>query len=789
MPRAITARNGWPSGEWTPRLLGRFDLDQYARALQRCLNFVVTPEGAVVRRPPFRRVGTTSSPDAVRLRAFVPNSFSRYVLEIGPLYFRVWDGNGGGLLTGSITAPYSAADLPDLDFEQDADVMYVVHPNHPPYKIRRTSTTPTFDIVPVTWLNGRAPLQPINLDVDVDATLTGTWPNITITMSQNTFIAADVGRVFFVRDTAASRAAYITINSVTNPTVAVGTGTYLVGGAAPAGAQSEWALGLFSATRGCRTAVFHEARLWYGGFTDAPDVVTGSVSNSFDNFESISPDPSAGEAANADRAIVRRVGGDVLWLISGEEALLIGTAQREAILRPGVTGVLIPTEAVVRNTTQRGSAPVQPIQVDSTVFFVQRGRAKLRQVKFSIENNGLITVDATLLASHMAANGIGRLVYQQNPWSCIWFLDARGDLFGVTIEGDQQVLGAHRHRLGGGLRGRSPQIVDLECVPGGAEVGGQPQQDLLYAVVRRTQNGVVEQTLEVMEPPLLLADATDPEERQVYAIERRPYIDGYTRLSVDYPLVAASMSGGSLLFTYSGSANPVDGEGVVLRGLVWRSGQEVVSLSAGTRTPFVILSADPGNKQFRLARPETPLSPIKAGDLGLPDMAALTTEIDPQPPIASQQVSLVSVPAAENGDTYRVVADGAMQSGGVLDPAASLVWGGYPYRSEIVTMPLHLSRSEQPSDAGEPALPSRITLRMWSSIGGTASVDTAGDVQQIVTADTTNLMDAPPRPAYKDISLAVGGNWGGDGSIRISTEDPYPMEILALMANVKTNPR
>lgn len=789
MPRAITARNGWPSGEWTPRLLGRFDLDQYARALQRCLNFVVTPEGAVVRRPPFRRLGATVGTGATRLKAFVPNSRSRYVLEIGHLYFRVWDGNGGGALTGSITTPYSAADLPDLSFVQSGDVMYVVHPNHVPRKIRRTSLAPTFDIVDVVWLNGRAPLQPINLDINRTVTLTGTWPHMTITANVNLFIAADVGRALFVRDTATKRAAYIAIEAVSSPTDATGFGMYLVGGAPPGGAQIEWALGLFSATRGCRAVAFHEARLWYGGFTDGPDIVTGSVSNSFDNFESISPDPSAGDAANADRAIVRRVGDDVLWLASGDEVLLIGAARYEAILRPGVTGVLIPTEAVVHETSQRGSAPIQPVRVDSTVFFVQRGRTKLRQVKFSIEANGFTTVDASLLMSHLTANGINQLVYQQSPWSCLWFTDARGDLFGITIEGDQQVLGAHRHRLGGGLRGRSPQIVGLECVPGGAEVGGQPQQDLLYAVVRRTQNGVVEQHLEVMEPPLLLADATDPEERQVYAVERRPYLDGYSRLSQDYPLTAAGTSGGSLLFTYSGAANPAEGADLVVRGLAWRHGQEIVSLTAGTRTRYKALSVNTGAKQFRIADPAAPAVPLTAADLGLVAAAVLTTEIDAQPPIASALVSSVTVPAAQNGDKYRVVADGTVQESGTLHRPASLVWGGYPYLSEIVTMPLHLSRQEQPSDAGEPVIPTRITLRLWSSIGGLAQVDTAGDVQQIVTADTTNLMDAPPRPAYKDVTFAVGGQWGGDGSIRISTEDPYPMEILALMANLKTNPR
>jgi hypothetical protein len=171
MPRAFTVRNGWSSGEWSPFLLGRTDLDQYYRALQKAENFIVTPEGALVRRPPTRRLGTTKNTGNVRLIPFVPVSDVSIVIELGNQYARFWTQTGviGGGTPVEVTTPWTTANLPDLAFAQDADVLYVVHPNYPPYKISRLGPS-SFSCAAVSFLNGRAPLGPLNFNANVTAT-------------------------------------------------------------------------------------------------------------------------------------------------------------------------------------------------------------------------------------------------------------------------------------------------------------------------------------------------------------------------------------------------------------------------------------------------------------------------------------------------------------------------------------------------------------------------------------------------------------------------------------------
>lgn len=266
--------------------------------------------------------------------------------------------------------PYTADTLRELRVAQDADVAYVVHPDHPPYKLRRLTAT-SFDMNPVVFLNGRSPLNPLNQDSTRTVTVTGTWPGpLTATATVSTFLASDIGRTLFVRDTANKIAYYMTITGYTSATVVTCSGQFRIGASNPA-ASSEWALGLLATNQGCRAVAFHEGRLWYGGFTSADDQIAGSVPNSFDNFETISPDLTLNEAANDDKAIGRRTTSgqvnEVLWIASNAEALAVGTGGGEFVVRPGLSGVLTPTEAAVKRASNRGSAAIAPVVILSLI--------------------------------------------------------------------------------------------------------------------------------------------------------------------------------------------------------------------------------------------------------------------------------------------------------------------------------------------------------------------------------------------------------------------------------------
>jgi len=83
------------SGEISPKLGGRVDLEKYSSALETCKNFVLMPGGGVVRRPGFEYIaGTKTNSTKSRLIPFEFSTEQAYMLEFGSEYMRVFADGG-----------------------------------------------------------------------------------------------------------------------------------------------------------------------------------------------------------------------------------------------------------------------------------------------------------------------------------------------------------------------------------------------------------------------------------------------------------------------------------------------------------------------------------------------------------------------------------------------------------------------------------------------------------------------------------------------------------------------
>ena len=196
MPRLFPVQNAFTTGEATPKLFGRVDLQKYYSACSALANYLVQHQGGVSRRPGTRfvkEVKTSSSTTIVRPFKFSTNE--AYVLEFGATYVRFYK-SGLQLASGGnaveVTTPYAAADLRTLKFSQSADVLTIVAPDYAPrvlerysdscWKMRSITFTP-----PPSREYGHRP----------DGTLTPgalAGNGVTLTASTNAFLASDVGR-------------------------------------------------------------------------------------------------------------------------------------------------------------------------------------------------------------------------------------------------------------------------------------------------------------------------------------------------------------------------------------------------------------------------------------------------------------------------------------------------------------------------------------------------------------------------------------------------------------------
>lgn len=124
------AQQAFTTGEISPEVLARSELDKYQYALKQARNVYIRPYGAV-----YRRSGTVyhnACKYADKKAILVEFNFSvelSYMLEIGEGYIRVH--KNGEYLNVELATPYTEADLPKLRFAQSADVMYITSGSYP----------------------------------------------------------------------------------------------------------------------------------------------------------------------------------------------------------------------------------------------------------------------------------------------------------------------------------------------------------------------------------------------------------------------------------------------------------------------------------------------------------------------------------------------------------------------------------------------------------------------------------------------------------------------------------
>ena len=129
-------------GEVSESMYSRIDDGKYQTGLAKCKNFLIEPQGPIVKRPGTAYVNKVKNSGRARLIPFTFSVTQTMVLEFGPYYVR-FHTDGKTLMNGSVpyevATPYREEDLFDIHYVQSADVMTLVHPSYPPKELRRYS--------------------------------------------------------------------------------------------------------------------------------------------------------------------------------------------------------------------------------------------------------------------------------------------------------------------------------------------------------------------------------------------------------------------------------------------------------------------------------------------------------------------------------------------------------------------------------------------------------------------------------------------------------------------------
>lgn len=362
---------------------------------------------------------------------------------------------GTATLPYQITSPYTEAQLAEINYTQSADVLYLGHPDTEPEELVRSGATSwafgDFDYKDGPWLDTNTTTTTLSL--------TGTSGSVSVDALVGTpFASTDVGRLIRWKDPAGNWTWLKITAFVSNIDV---TATIIGPDASAGTATVNWRLGLWTDTPVASGSSakswpwvpqFSQNRLWWGGLNDFTNRLTSSTTGDFDNYAPSDADETVVDTNSIVADVVDEKVNAIYWMGTGNRGLMVGTDSGEFnVLNRAAFDPLTPTNIAVERQTGHGSKQtVRREQAGSGIMlFCQKAGRKIREFQYNFDTDQFAAPDLTILAEDITAGGIVDMAYQQEPYTTLWCLLNDGTLSAATYEKDQDVVGWHKHVIGG----------------------------------------------------------------------------------------------------------------------------------------------------------------------------------------------------------------------------------------------------------------------------------------------------------------------------------------------------
>ena len=659
-----------------------------------------------------------------------------------------------------IETPYLEADLYTVEGPQSADVLYLFHSDHPVHKLQRFGHT-TWSLVEVKWLDG--PYLDENSGTTTLLPSAATGLSINLTLSSVAGIndglgwqSGDVGRAVRYKKTTAYGWAIIT--SITSTTVAVAD-VKKDFEASPT-AKATFSLGAWSGTTGYpRAASFFEQRLYCGATTNQPQTLWGSQTADFENF---TPDNFSG-TVEADDALNFTISADdvnvIRWMSAGGDTLIIGTDGGQWI--PSSKGVVItPLDITVKRQTTKGVGNLQPVRIDSTVLFIQKGLRKLRELVFSFDVNSFVAPNLTRTSNHITKSGIVELDYAEEPDSVLWAVREDGQLLSLTYRREEDVIGWGRHIIGGAYAGGDAVVESVVTIPGdngSGQVQDSTKRNEVWFIVKRTINGATVRYVEFFERDFEDGDAQ----------EDSYYVDSCITLDTPVTVTGATQ------------ADPV----VITATAHGFSDGDLIR-----HTDFLGMTELNGNT-YKIANKAANTYELTSpdDDTDIDGTAFAVAYISGG--IANKKVTAIAGLDHLEGESIKVLGDGAILTDATVTSGAttlsepvSVAQMGLGYKHKLVTLKI---------SAGNPAGTALGKIKriygVVFSLLNSHTISFGRDSNNLHNIDfrtVTNLMDAATPLYTGEIFLEFDGQWTRDARITVESSDPTSFTLLAIAPEI-----
>jgi len=508
------AQANFSRGELGPQLYGRFDVDAYTSALKQARNVLILKYGGVAKRPGTEFVAEVVGAGPYRLIPFQFSLTQAYALEFGDGYMSPL-ANGGRVLDGgspySISSPYAAADISELDFVQTTDTVFLAHLDYGPTTLLRHGNTDwefvvlTFgpSIAAPTGCNATAIVAntdpdnsgknffPQNASYVVTAVNDDTgqesrasnadvaYNDLTLKRNFNTIVWSAVTGASRYNVYKADNSQFFGYIGTTESLTFVDDNIGPALDKAPPQATNPFTgAGNYPST----VTLFEQRSIW-ARTTNAPNGIWGSRTAQMGNMDRSRPlraDDSFTIAINASRvnAINQLVPtGSLLALTSDGIFKIDGDGQG---------GVIQANSApAARRQLGRAASRLEAIAIDNVVFYCPSPGSAVRTLNYAFDIDGLKSNDVSIYSPHLFQGfNIVSWCYAQEPRSLIWAVRDDGKLLCFTWEQEQNVWGWTLCETDG--------LVKSVCSI------SEDGEDRVYLIVERVVNGTTRTFVERM---------------------------------------------------------------------------------------------------------------------------------------------------------------------------------------------------------------------------------------------------------------------------------------------------
>ena len=807
MSKLTTQQNSFAGGVLSHELFGRTDFGKYFTSVEQADNVIIQPTGPLRRRNGMRYVDNASSnTDNIRLLPFfVAGNEDNIILEFKDLLITPfnYDSNDDPqkIAATTVVTPYLESELDDLDFVQFANEMYIVHPDHDPRILTRTSDT----VWALSVLDTRPP-PTVELGYNPSQTLTlgaTSGLGVTATAGAASFLIADIGRqiVNLNGNGRASITAFTSTTVVTvdiletfdstsissgdwkldlSPIVEVTPDGQIIGSIITLTADG--VLNAWRSTDVGRYVHIHNGIVEITEYTSAL-IIKGVVLKTLDDIVATEiwsiEDPSWSSSRGFPRAIAFYQGR--VWLggsatepstvwasrindfkdfgrgASDDDPLSIdinldytdkiqwiaGTrdlfvgTESGEVTIQGNNSTITPSNQTQNQRTANGSPHIKAQKLGSEIFYVDISKRKLRSTFFSFQQDTYTSADLIMFAKDSVQSDITAVAVSKSPDPIIWVLKADGDLVSISYDKSQDILGVTNIQTEG----------DIESI----SVIQHKDRDNLWMIVRRDING---SSVKYVETLVHGANNNDLSSFQ----------DSYLTLSV--PLTISGIT----------QASP---------GVVTSTGH-LLTNGDRIRIKDVVGMAELNGNQYKVANTTAntfELTTIQGANVDTTGFTAYQSS-----GVVYEMVTAVTGLTHLEGETVQVRGDGAILkdqvvvSGGItLDTAAGEVVVGLPYSTTIKTLS-HQQQGAPSSTQGQPKRWIEPILRVYRSANPTVN----GEVRPI---------RFPSDPMGAKTGLSTGDlvystkSFSSGGQLTIVQSNALPLELQALFGIMEINVR